>query len=60
VGVNPPLHMLQNLIPGIHALRSLKKCKNPLPCYFHRCGKTVEITTQKGPTSALFSFWDDP
>ena len=27
VGVNPPLHMLQYLFPGIHSLRTLKKRK---------------------------------
>src|SRR6202049_2815638 len=31
-----------------------------LNCYFHSCGKPVEITRAQDPPSGLFGCWDDP
>jgi hypothetical protein len=47
VRVDPPFHVLQNLFPGIHTLKTLKKAKRARASYFHNCGKTVEKHNHK-------------
>jgi hypothetical protein len=39
--------MLQDLFPGIHECKTLKKAKIARASYFHNCGKTVENTAER-------------
>jgi hypothetical protein len=71
VRVDPPLHVLQNLFPGIHSVKTLivnglqvqpvpeeseKSPRQLFPQLWKNCGKTQP----QEPLAAAVSFWVDP